>query len=129
MQARDFKTGPVFLEATDSFHGSTQAPPSSHSSQEAKIHKENEPLRPSKPQRPLSLVIPSSTCFDGPPPPFVPFVPEIPKETPIYYLPPGPLGPLPSAGFRPMWADDFERQVEANQLSCAMDKRRKFWSK
>lgn len=127
-EAQYFKMSPVVLKATNSFYGSTKAPPSSHSSREAKIREETEPLGPSTPPRPPPLIIPSAS-FDDPPPPFVPFVPERPKEAPVYYLPPGPLSPLPSAGYRPMWADRFERQTKGDQKWSNTKKGRKFWQK
>lgn len=41
------------------------------------------------------------------------------EEEAIYYLPPGPPSPVPislAAGIRrPIWADDIERQINANQ--------------
>lgn len=50
------------------------------------------------------------------------------KEEAIYYLTPGPPSSLPSAGIRPIWIGDIERQINAHKAS-ETGKHRKWWSK
>lgn len=99
------------LGGTGSVHESTHLPRSlSDSSLEIHTIPDDQwPLRPPLPMRPPPLIIPSSSL-----PPIVPNVPEPPKEDVVYYLPPGPPSPLPSPGFRPMWADNIESEVGSN---------------
>ena len=94
---------------------------SSHSSLENNtISEDNQwPLRPSLLQRPPPLNIPPATAARD----------AHPMEEAIYYLPPGPPSPVPSAGIRPTWADDIERQIKANQKASETGKHRKWWPK
>lgn len=117
----------VALEGTAPVHDSTHPSLSSSSSSPKirDIHDDQWPLRPSLPRRPSPLIIPSSSSGDASS--IVTFVPENPKEEVVYYLPPGPPSPLPSAGFKPMWANNIEKQMDANREASATGKRMKWW--
>lgn len=119
-QDQDSNNVLVARGSTGPLHDSAPAlPPSSHSSLENNTINDNQwPLRPSPPQRLPSLTIPPPASGDA-----------LPKEEAVYYLPPGPPSPLPSAGIRPIWADDIENQINANHEASETGKHRKWWSK
>lgn len=114
-------------ESTGSLRHNNSAPvsqsSSSHSSLENKtISDDNQwPLRPSLLQRPPPLTSPPATATTT--------RDAHRKEEAIYYLPPGPPSPVPSAAIRPIWADDIERQIKANQQASETGKHRKWWPK
>lgn len=127
-QDQDSNKALVALESTGLLHDSARVlPPSSHSSLENDtIHGNQWPLRPSPPHRLSPLVIASPTPGDAPP--TVPFVPEQPKEEIVYYQPSGAPSPLPSAGFRPIWANDIEKKKNRRQPWSVWDGQcRKWW--
>lgn len=116
----------VALESKGPIHDSTSVlPPSSHSSLEFITTHDNQwPLRPSPPKRLPHLTLPTPTSGDALP--LASFVPEQTKEEAVYYLPPGPPSPLPSAGIRPIWVDDIEKKIEANLEASGAGKRWKY---
>lgn len=125
-QDQDRNKALVALEGTAPVHDSTHPSLScSNSSLEIRdIHDDQLPLRPSTPRRPSPLIVPSSTSGDALS--IEPIVPEKSKDEMVYYLPPGPPSPLPSAGFRPMWANDIENQMDANRETSPTSKRMKW---
>lgn len=126
-QDQDFNKTLVALQSKGLLHDSARVlPPSSHSALEVNTMDDNRfPILPSPPRHPSSLIIPSSISCDATP--FVAFVPD--KEEAVYYLPPGPPSPLPSAGIRPVWADDIEKKIDANLEASGTGKRWKWWFK
>lgn len=97
----------------------------SSSSIQSSLPENQWPLRPSPLRRPPPLITSPATAAGH----------ARPKEAAIYYLPPGPPNPVPipsSAGIRPIWADDIERQINANQQASSETPGRhrlKWWPK